>query len=335
VYGLDLTRAELVALKSIIDKSRVHFYKPIQIAEILHKSRTNSNLVDFSNFDNIRKNSKSWRDEISLRLVGNKSTSSAKYQDDLFRAVSPENIRNLCVINNSTNGTVEQYIYSEMKKKWDVLLSILTYCQNATPEHFSLLGMEEMFDGDSGLKRSIDKMFEIAAYSILSYFIQLSRAEMVVKINPVAPLPSKVLEMLSPEGFRRPTISRVGVANAADRGIDMVTNFGPVVQVKHLPLSYDLVVDVCSSLPMSEVYLVINTDNLDVRKTLEMRAPSNLKGIITTKELDGWYSSILNNMELSNQTKYGLLESLTDGMILEFPHLGEFETFAEERGYSI
>ena len=334
VYGLDLSKPELVALKSIIDKSRVHFYKPIQIAEILHRFRTNPKMVDFSNLDDIRKVSKTWRDEVSLRLVGNRSTSSAKYQDDLFRAVTFRNLQELCMEHNQ-NGSVEEYIYSEMKKKWDVLLSILNYCVKAKPETFSLKEMEQMFDAESGLKRSIDKMFEIAAYTILSHYIKLSRGKMVVEIDPIAPLPQMITDMLNPDSVRRPSISRVGVANAADRGLDMVTNFGPVVQVKHLPLRYELVVEVCSSLPMSEVFLVVNSYNLEARKRLELDAPNNLIGIVTTVGLDEMYSSILKNPNLTNETKFSLLKSLADGMIQEFPHLGEFESFVKERNYRI
>ena len=285
-------------------------------------------MVDFSNFDHVRRVSKSWRDEVSLRLVGNKSTSSAKYQDDLFRAITVQNLQKLCIEHNP-NGEVEEYIYSEMKKKWDVLLSILNYCIDATPESFSLREMEQMFDAESGLKRSIDKMFEIAAYTILSYYIDLSRAKMIVKTDPVIPLPQMVNDMLNPGRVRTPSISRVGVANAADRGLDMVTNFGPVVQVKHLPLSYDLVVEVCSSLPMSEVFLVVNSDDVEARHRLELNPPINLVGIVSTEGLDDMYSSALNNPNLELGTKLRLLEDLADGMILEFPHLGEFETLYE------
>jgi len=334
VYGLDLSTPELVALKSVIDKSRVHFYKPIQVAEILHRFRTSRNMVDFSNFDHVRKVSKSWRDEVSLRLVGNKSTSSAKYQDDLFRAVTVQNLQKLCIEHNQ-NGAVEEYIYSEMKKKWDVLLSILNYCIDATPESFSLIEMEQMFDAESGLKRSIDKMFEIAAYTILSYYIDLSRAKMIVKTEPVIPLPSMITDMLNPGSVRTPSISRVGVANAADRGLDMVTNFGPVIQVKHLPLSYDLVVEVCSGLPMSEVFLVVNSDSVEARHRLELNPPNNLVGIVSTEGLDNMYSSVLDNPNLKSERKIRLLEDLADGMILEFPHLGEFDRFVSERGYTI
>lgn len=321
------------ALNAVIEKSRVHFYKPIQIAEILYRHRTQPSLVDLSSLENFRTQSKRWRDEISLRLVGNKSTSSAKYQDDLFRVVNLIHLQRLSNLNRY--GEVEEYIYSEMKKKWDVLLSILNYCIDATPETFSLRELEGMFEAQSGLKRSIDKMFEIAAYTIFSFYILSSRPRMMVKTDPVIPIPGIVKKMLNPGEARKPSISRVGVANAADRGLDMVTNFGPVVQVKHLPLSYDLVVDVCSALPMSEVFLVVNSDNMRARRRLELNPPRNLGGIVSIEGLDDMYSSALNNPGLKLERKYKLLQDLADGMFLEFPHLREFETFIRERGYKI
>ena len=54
----DLKRAKN-ALDSIIKKSRIHLYKPIQIAEILHVVRTNHDLkVDLANLESYRTRSK-------------------------------------------------------------------------------------------------------------------------------------------------------------------------------------------------------------------------------------------------------------------------------------
>ncbi|HHF1236178.1 TPA: HaeII family restriction endonuclease, partial [Haemophilus influenzae] len=71
------------SLDKIIKKARVHLYKPIQIAEILYQDRVNKNinLLDKETYRNI---SKKWRDVICIRFLGRVSTSSAKYQDDLF-----------------------------------------------------------------------------------------------------------------------------------------------------------------------------------------------------------------------------------------------------------
>ena len=70
------------ALDRIIEKSRVHLYKPIQIAEILYRARIDDslNLLDLEQY---RTKSKKWRDEISLPLLGRICTSSAKFQDNL------------------------------------------------------------------------------------------------------------------------------------------------------------------------------------------------------------------------------------------------------------
>ncbi len=79
------------ALDRIIEKSRVHLYKPIQIAEILYRARIDDslNLLDLEQY---RTKSKKWRDEISLPLLGRICTSSAKFQDNLFdaNAIPPE-----------------------------------------------------------------------------------------------------------------------------------------------------------------------------------------------------------------------------------------------------
>ena len=49
------------ALDSIIKKSRVHFYKPIQIAEILFKHRVQKN-INLNNLEEYRNPSKKWRE---------------------------------------------------------------------------------------------------------------------------------------------------------------------------------------------------------------------------------------------------------------------------------
>ncbi len=78
------------ALDKIISKGRVHLYKPIQIAEILYRDRIDGD-IDLSDLSTYRNASKRWRDIICLRFLGRTSTSSARYQDDVFNenAVPP------------------------------------------------------------------------------------------------------------------------------------------------------------------------------------------------------------------------------------------------------
>src|SRR3990167_1815994 len=93
------------ALDVVIRKSRVHFYKPIQIAEILFHHRTERGW-DLSDLESYRNISKRWRDDVSALLVGRRSTSSQKYQDNVFEvnAIPPKLLAKLGKINRKGNG---------------------------------------------------------------------------------------------------------------------------------------------------------------------------------------------------------------------------------------
>jgi type II restriction enzyme len=73
------------ALNLIIKKSRVHFYKSIQIAEILFKHRTQGK-IDLEKLEDYRNDSKKWRNKVTQNFLGRICTSSARFQDNLFEA---------------------------------------------------------------------------------------------------------------------------------------------------------------------------------------------------------------------------------------------------------
>ena len=106
------------ALDKVIRKSRVHLYKPIQIAEILFRHRTEKNW-DLCDLESYRNLSKKWRDEVSLLLVGRRSTSSQRYQDNIFEsnAMPPELLKKLGQLNAEGGGFVEAYIYTALKDR--------------------------------------------------------------------------------------------------------------------------------------------------------------------------------------------------------------------------
>ena len=101
-------------LDMVIKKSRIHLYKPIQIAEILYHHRTDPQKnINLSDLETYRNQSKKWRDIICMQFLGRVSTSSAKFQDNLFE----ENAIPPCVLEvlgneNKRNGIVEAYIYN-------------------------------------------------------------------------------------------------------------------------------------------------------------------------------------------------------------------------------
>ena len=125
------------ALDKIINKSRIHLYKPIQIAEILYRDRIYKD-INLSILEDYRNKSKKWRDDISILLLGRICTSSAKFQDNLFdsNAVPPEIIVILGEENRRTNGAVEAYIYKLFANRHTQLSNALEYCLNSKKENF-------------------------------------------------------------------------------------------------------------------------------------------------------------------------------------------------------
>ena len=127
------------ALDDVIRKSRVHLYKPIQIAEILFRHRIKKHW-DLSDLESYRNISKRWRDEVSLYLVGRKSTSSQKYQDNIFEdnAIPPKLLTDLGKLNKSGKGFIEAYIYKALKKRLSSVHAINRYISSSTAKNFSL-----------------------------------------------------------------------------------------------------------------------------------------------------------------------------------------------------
>lgn len=157
------------ALDKIISKSRIHFYKPIQIAEILYRIRHYGDINPL-NLEEYRNESKHWRDEVSIQLLGRKCTSSARFQDDLFNdnAIPPKVLNTLSHENLLTGGAVEAYIYRKFTNKHNQLFNALSYCRDSNKNNFSVINFINSFWNEPGLKRSLDKIYEIVVYALFS-----------------------------------------------------------------------------------------------------------------------------------------------------------------------
>src|SRR3989344_9691411 len=163
-----------LSLDVIITKSRVHFYKPIQIAEILYHHRLEKkwDLIDLESYRNI---SKRWRDEVSMRLVGRRSTSSQKYQDNVFEqnAVPPNLLAVLGKANKKGKGFIEAYIYKSLQQKLGSVYQVWQYLKSSTADIFSVKDLVNLFVMNPGLRRSVDKTYEIAVHAL---FVTIVRA---------------------------------------------------------------------------------------------------------------------------------------------------------------
>jgi len=333
------------ALDKIISKSRVHFYKPIQIAEILYKIRSEKNINPL-NLEEYRNESKKWRDEITIQLLGRKCTSSARFQDDLFNenAIPPQILKILSDENLKTFGTVEAYIYKKFTGKHNQLENALNYCKNSTKENFSVEKFINSFWTEPGLRRSIDKIYEIVVYALFSVLSELLQVKIEISIeeknfyilSEFEDFSKKVmhLDILNPIYIQDAKIFRVGVTNAADRGLDMYSNFGVAIQIKHLSLDENLAEDIVGNISSDKIIIVCKDAEQKIILSLlnQIGWRSKIQSIITEKNLIDWYEKALRG-KFSKIIGDKLIENLCVEIAEEFPSVAELPEILKSRHY--
>ena len=227
-------------LDLIIGKSRVDLYKPIHIAEVLYRSRTVGGF-DIAKLETFQNPSLRWRNEVTSKLAGKVSTSSARYQHDVWSetAMTIELLVVLDAENKAADGAIENYIYSRYGERQGTVSSVISAIKDAAPETFKLENLLELFIKESGIRRSIDKAYEIVVYSLFETVISALEAKVKVSVSENSkPLLQEFSDLAKVSlGVDENTfsweqtahISRVGVTDAADRGLDMWANYGVAV----------------------------------------------------------------------------------------------------------
>jgi HaeII restriction endonuclease len=333
-------------LDTLISKSRVDLYKPIQIAEVLYKSRLDSK-VDTRNLETYRTRSKHWRDEVTLNLTGKKSTSSSRFQDNVWEtnAMPPEILITLDTENKRTNGAVERYIYLMYTERLDVVGEIILLIESATAQTFDLQKLLELFEARPGLRRSIDKAYEIIAYSLFETLITSLEATVTLHVpekhkDLLTAFSELASVLLGVDQHQRSWtqdahIYRVGVTNAADRGLDMWANFGPAIQVKHLTLREELAKEILDQVESDHIVVVCKTAEKSVIETVlkQIGWGKRVRGVVTELELIKWYEQGLRGT-FAHQLAEPLLELLSKGFKEEFPQNQKIVSFLESRGYT-
>ncbi len=335
------------ALDKVIDKARVHLYKPIQIAEILYRDRIEQDIT-LSDLTTYRTKSKKWRDVICIQFLGRTSTSSARYQDDIFNdnAVPPAILEILGKENRATNGIVEAYIYRKFLQRFSQVSTGLDYCVIHDKTDFKLDEFLAMFWHEAGLRRSIDKVYEIIVYALFAVLVEALEVSVEVSMNPdktdilreFADFAKSVIQ-LTPEQTTinlKARINRVGVTNAADRGLDMWANFGLAIQIKHLSLTEELAENIVSSVSADRIVIVCKDTEQKIIVSLlnQMGWKSKIQSIVTESDLLRWYEKALRG-KFADVVGDAVLKKLSDEIQVEFPTTDkkEFLQFIEKRGY--
>lgn len=333
-------------LNLIIGKSRVDLYKPIHIAEVLHRSRTIGDF-DVAKLETFQNPSLRWRNEVTQKLAGKVSTSSARYQHDVWNQTAMP-INFLTVLdaeNKRTNGAIEKYIYARYGERQGTVSSVISAIKEAKSESFKLENLLELFIKESGIRRSIDKAYEIVVYSLFETVISALEAKVKVRVSenskPILQEFSDLAKVLlgvdeNNLSWEQPAhIFRVGVTNAADRGLDMWANFGVAVQVKHLTLNEKLAGNIAAQVESDSIVIVCKDAEAKVIETVlkQIGYGAKVRGIVKESDLIKWYEKCLRG-KFKNKLADVLLKRLLSGFEAEFPFSTTLAEFLEERNYT-
>ena len=350
--SMDITTAKS-RLDLIINKSRTRYYKPIQIAEVLYHSRVYQD-IDVSNLEDYRTKSKKWRDDVSKILLDTYSTSSSRFQDDLWNnnAMPPEILKKLDEANKEHSGVVERYIYYRFIKRQSGIIEIVDKLQKglSSPQNFYIEELLNLFRKQSGLKRSIDKCYEIITYSLFETIINSLETEITVKISEskIKLLSefedlTKVLLNIDTQQTQWTEIAhvyRVGVTNAADRGLDMWGNFGLAIQVKHLTLDEDSVRKIVDQIESDQIVIVCRDVDASIIDIViqQIGWGKRVRGIIKESQLIEWYEKCLRG-QFFEILASRLMELIIESFDREFPeatnYASKITNFCEQRNYHL
>jgi len=318
-------------LDHVISISRVEMYKPIQVAEVLVNARESKG-IDLSRVETYRVRSRQWRDAVTLELFNKRSTSSARFQDDLWNesAVPPAAMTALGKV-NSTSKIVEAYIYhfvAEKNRDLAAARTTLSKLRNAS----ELKDVLEAF-ASSDLTSSADRLFEILATAVFRCELHQSGYTIQVDRTPVSSLTTSadaLVDLVS----RKPVplqVGRLGHTNAADGGLDIWTNFGVVVSVKRRTLTKFLLEQILQDTTIGELHIVC-LDIEPAANTVLKKLKTQGRGITVTLAADLLNS--VQNLLATPKTRTDLLSDLIHSFDKEFPMAQTLSHFLETRGYT-
>ncbi len=333
------------ALDTAIHKSRVYLHKPIQIAEILFRHRTEKgwNLSDLESCRNI---SKSWHDDVSTLLDEHNGTSSQRYAGNRFESnvISTKFLAQLGAINKRDTGLVEAYIYKALETRLSSTHEVYKYLRSSTADSFSLETLVSFFQNRRELRRNTGKLYEIVVYALITTIIRALKAQIALKIRSKDKAILKdfercikmVLGIDSEQSkFIFPTTPyRSGRTNDTGNVLDMWANYGQAIQVKYLTLSKELAEDAADKLTTKKIIIVcLDTERKAIESLFrQISFGETLQGIITIDSLDNWYKLCLTKKHRGN-FGLNLLRDLRRKFVEEFPPNKTIVPLMKKRGY--
>ncbi len=212
--------------------------------------------------------------------------------------------------------------------------------EGSDPNEFSL---RQFLDRccQSQLQRVKERIYEIIACAVpatLTKFldVQVTTTISAKQFQLVADDETLLAAVLGmPKSKSKKTVAghlnRLGLTSAADGGVDIVSNFGFIAQVKHAVLDDQL---------LSKLYGAVQIEGMTVIcRSATFSSPSDAGGphtfsVITEDDLVRWSHQIVRG-DFGLGAADFLCESLTAGLRREFPACDpvDFAAFMTERGY--
>ena len=129
---------------------------------------------------------------------------------------------------------------------------------------------------------------------------------------------------------------RLGVTNAADRGLDMYANFGVAVQIKHLSLEVQMAQNIASSVRSDKIIIVCKDAERDIIESIltQIGYANKIISIITESDLINWYEKALRG-KFANELSDEVLKNLQVEIMEEFPPTKELPRALKDRHYEV
>jgi type II restriction enzyme len=327
---MNITEAK-IKLDRVIQLSRVEMYKPIQIAETLREINANKKL-DPLKLETYRSVSRELRNKITRQLIGKVSTSSMRFQDDLWNeSAVPPSALELLSKENHKGSKVEEYIYQHVYAKNAHLIEIRKKLDKIS----SIKQIQTMFNSfdTPGLRTSADRLYEVFVLSVLqtgledsNYSLSITGSKISVKGNSA----KKLITATEGQG-KELTLAKIGHTNAADAGLDIWTNFGVVISVKNYNLDAELFEKILSDTPVGFLVIVCETVDSGLLDQYKKISHGRQVTFITKLELFNDLENVLND-KISSKKFVTRFLHYYDG---EFPLTATLEEFMLERKYRI
>ncbi|TQQ79278.1 HaeII family restriction endonuclease [Halonotius terrestris] len=294
-------------IDTLINNARFRCFRPIRVAEILHRSRTVSE-VALEEPESYRVESSRWRDEMSRRLTGKASSSSRSYQKDFSDLIDPSSLAELDEVNRAENGLVESYIYHRLKHdKWGSLIAARDYINESAVNEFTFETYMELTTDVGGLQD--DALLEIAVYALFNSIAEALDAKAKLEIDNPQPdllndFSSFIATFMGLDAGETTfetlvDVHRAGKATyAADKGVDIGTNFGTMVQVKYVTLSRENINDIETNSYVDRVVVVCRGAEKDVIERVSKQLGfERVRAIVTISDLEAWYGTALRSYQ--------------------------------------